>query len=182
MKKITMKKPVLFLLLVAGFVLCPGNASGQQIAANRTADYSGYFWLEEFISSLDMVSRWQEGHRGLKRDAVHGIVGRVRSNNNYTQLIGKVTPSQFDVLYAIRQDYIRIYTLMGDRRLSNADVRSMLSGFNFNSRIKYLLGIRNQLRADAGYTYMRQPDDIASSINPSPGVRISPLLRKPIGW
>lgn len=173
---------MLLLLVIAGFVLYPSNAKGQQIASNHATDYSGYFWLEEFISSLDMVSRWEEGQRGLQREAVYAIVSRVRNNNNYTHLIGKVTPSQFDALYDIRQDYIRIYTLIGDRRLSSTDVRSMLSGFNFNSRLKYLLGIRNQLRADAGYSYMRQPDDIASSINPSPGGRVAPFLRKPIGW
>ncbi|MEM8486348.1 MAG: hypothetical protein AAF564_12420 [Bacteroidota bacterium] len=177
-----MKKTMLFLLVVAGLVLFPGNAKGQQIASNQLTDYSGYYWLEEVISSLDMVSRWQEGRRGLERESVYGIVYRVRNNNNYAHLIGKVTPSQFDVLYDIRQDYIRIYGLLGDRRLSSADIRSMLAGFNFDSRIKYLLGIRNQLRVSPGYEYMRPPDDIESRIYTPGGIPISPSLRKQIGW
>lgn len=173
---------MLFLLVVAGLVLFPGNAKGQQIASNQLTDYSGYYWLEEMISSLDMVSRWQAGQRGLQREAVYDIVTRVRKDNNYANLIGKVTPAQFDVLYDIRQDYIRIYALMGDRRLPSVDVKTMLAGFNFDSRIDYLLGIRHQLRADAGYEYMRRPDDIALGNNGAVVIRQSPLLRKPIGW
>ncbi len=159
--------------------MIPGKAYGQQIADNRFTEKNGVYWLEEVISSLDMVQRWQAGQRGLERVAVYKIVTQVRNDNNYTHLIGKVTPSQFDILYDIRQDYIRISSLIGDRSLSSADVKALLSGFNFDSRLKYLLGIRNQLRA-AGYDYMRPPDDVATRIYTPGAVRVVPVPRT--GW